>query len=45
MSVAQFGSVAQLYRVSDSGSEGSGFEPQQGHKSVSSYIPRKGHNV
>ena len=26
------GPVAQLNRVSDSGSEGSGFEPQQGHK-------------
>ena len=27
------GPVAQLNRVSDSGSEGSGFEPQRGHKS------------
>ena len=27
-----YGPVAQLNRVSDSGSEGSGFEPQQGHK-------------
>ena len=27
-----FGPVAQLNRVSDSGSEGSGFEPQRGHK-------------
>ena len=26
------GPVAQLNRVSDSGSEGSGFEPQRGHK-------------
>ena len=32
MSVAQFGSVAQLYRVSDSGSEGCGLEPHRGHK-------------
>ena len=27
-----YGPVAQLNRVSDSGSEGSGFEPQRGHK-------------
>ena len=26
------GPVAQLNRVSDSGSEGSGFEPQRGHE-------------
>ena len=30
------GPVAQLNRVSDSGSEGSGFEPQRGHRSLRS---------
>ena len=31
MIMNNLGPVAQLNRVSDSGSEGSGFEPQQGH--------------
>ena len=31
---ASKGPVAQLNRVSDSGSEGSGFEPQRGHRAA-----------
>lgn len=33
------GPVAQLNRVSDSGSEGSGFEPQRDHKNRQRVLP------